>query len=115
IAAILRLSLDELDGAAERRLKDDLGELAGESLLGDLHLDPATAQELASRHRDWARALVRLHRAWTDRGRAVTALSDRLNQDPFLGETMHSMLTQAAAIRSSSEILENIDDLEPAQ
>ncbi len=115
IADILGIALDELDGAAERRLADYLGELAGEPLLADLHLDPAATQELASRHRDWAHALVHLHRAWLDRGRAVTALSDRLNQDPFLGSAVHSMLTQVAAICSSSQILENIDDLEPGQ
>src|SRR5690606_26057563 len=107
--------LDELDGAAERRLADDLGALAGEPLLADLHLDPDNSSELASRHRGWAHALVRLQRAWHDRGRAVSALSDRLNQDPFLGVAVHSMLTQAAAIRSSAEILMYVDDLEPAQ
>src|SRR5690606_27786288 len=32
-----------------------------------------------------------------------------------LGGAVHSMLTQAAAIRSSAEILMYIDDLEPAQ
>lgn len=115
IADVLGVALDELDGAAERRLADDLGELAGEPLLADLHLEPSAASELANRHPGWAQAMIRLHRAWNDRGRAVTALSDRLNQDPFLGGAVHSMLTQAAAIRSSAEILENIDDLQPAQ
>src|SRR5690606_29775964 len=115
IADILGVPLDELDGAAERRLADDLGALANEPLLADLHLDPDDTSELASRHRGWAHALVRLQRAWHDRGRAVSALSDRLNQDPFLGGAVHSMLTQAAAIRSSAEILMYIDDLEPAQ
>src|SRR5690606_1916265 len=115
IADILGVPLDELDGAAERRLADDLGALAGEPLLADLHLDPDDTSELASRHRGWAHALVRLQRAWHDRGRALSALSDRLNQDPFLGGAVHSMLTQAAAIRSSAEILMYIDDLEPAQ
>ena len=115
IADALGLALDELDGAAERRLVDDLGELAGEPLLADLRLDPAVTHGLASRHRNWARALIRLHRAWLDRGEAVGALSDRLNQDPFLGDAVHSMLSQVAAIRSSSEILETVDDLEPAQ
>lgn len=115
IAGALGLALDELDGAAERRLLDDLVELSGEPLLADLRLDPAAAHGLASRQREWARALVRLHRAWLDRGRVVGALSDRLNQDPFLGGAVHSLLSQVAAIRSSSEILETVADLEPAQ
>ncbi|GMV48003.1 MAG: hypothetical protein AMXMBFR66_34010 [Pseudomonadota bacterium] len=115
IAEALGLAVDELDGAAERRLLDDLNELTGEPLLADLQLDPAAAHGLASGQRDWARALIRLHRAWLDRGRAVGALSDRLNQDPFLGGAVHSLLSQVAAIRSSSEILETVADLEPQQ
>src|SRR5574337_411226 len=115
LADALGLALDELDGAAERRLQDDLGELAAEPLLAELRLDAAATHALASQHRNWAHALVRLHRAWRDRGRAVSALSDRLNQDPFLAGAVHSMLTQVAAIRSASEIVETVGDLEPAQ
>src|SRR5574340_709843 len=109
------LALDGLDVAAERRWQDDLGERTSEPLLAELRLDPAATHALASQHRNWAHALVRLHRAWRDRGRAVSALSDRLNQDPFLAGAVHSMLTQVAAIRSASEILETVGDLEPAQ
>lgn len=115
MAEQLGLVIDELDGAAERRLVRDLGELAGEPLLAELRLDPASADALASRHTDWGRALVTLHRAWLDGNRAVSALSDRLNQDPFLGDAVHSMLTRVAAIRSSAEILGTMDDLTPGQ
>lgn len=115
MAEQLGLVIDELDGAAERRLVRDLGELAGEPLLAELRLDPASADALASRHTDWGRALVTLHRAWLDGNRAVSALSDRLNQDPFLGDAVHSMLTRVAAIRSSAEILGTMDDLTPEQ
>lgn len=115
LADALGLALDELDGAAERRLVADLAELASEPLLADQRLDPATAHELAARQRNWARALIRLHRAWLDRGQAVSALSDRLNQDPFLGDAVHSPLSQVSAIRSATEILETVEDLEIAQ
>src|SRR5690606_29139810 len=84
---------EELDGAAERRLVADLEEVAGEAALAPLRLDPDAAAELAGRHPAWARAIVSLHRSWHDRGRVVTALSDRLNQDPFLGDAVHSMLS----------------------
>ena len=107
IAEALGLSVDELDGAAERRLLGDLAELAAEPLLAALRLDPAVAADLAGRHPGWARALVALHRAWLERGRAVGALTDRLHQDPFLAETVHDLLTRATAIRSSAEILES--------
>ncbi len=106
---------EELDGAAERRLVADLEEVAGEAALAPLRLDPDAAAELAGRHPAWARAIVSLHRSWHDRGRVVTALSDRLNQDPFLGDAVHSMLSRVAAIRSSAEILDGADDLPSEQ
>lgn len=115
IADALGFAIDDLDGAAERRLINDLSELAGETILSDLALEATSAADLAGRHPSWARALRRLHRAWFDCRQAVGALSDRLNQDPFLGDAVHSMLTQVAAIRSSAEILESVDDIEPTQ
>lgn len=115
IADELGLGIDEVDGAIERRLLADLGELAGEPLLADLQLDASQASELAGRHGPWGRALIKLHRALLDRDRAVNALSDRLSQDPYLGDAVHRMLTQVAAIRSSAEILETVDDLGPAR
>lgn len=113
LADALGLALAEVDGAAERRLLADLAELAGEPLLAELQLDAAAAGELAAKHTGWARALVRLQRALLDRDRAVSALSDRLRQDPFLGDAVHRMLTQVAAIRSAAEILETVEDLGP--
>lgn len=113
MAGALGLELDELDGAAERRLLDDLGELAAEPLLAELKLEAAAAAELAGRHPGWARALVALHRAWFDRGRTVNALSERLRHDPFLADAVHELLTRVAAIRSSAEIVENVEDLPP--
>ncbi|MEO8204256.1 MAG: short-chain fatty acyl-CoA regulator family protein [Betaproteobacteria bacterium] len=115
IAGELGLAVDEIDGAAERRLLGDLGELIGEPLFADLHLSRASADELASRNAPWARALITLHRSWLDRNREVSALSDRLSHDPFLADSVHDMLTKVSAIRSSSEILESVDDLQPAQ
>jgi predicted transcriptional regulator/transcriptional regulator with XRE-family HTH domain len=112
IADALGLSLAEIDGAAERRLLADLDELRAEPMLADLALDAAGAQAMAGRQREWGRALVRLHRAWLDRGQAVSALSDRLHQDPFLGDAVHSMLTQVTAIRSSAEILQSAQELD---
>jgi predicted transcriptional regulator/transcriptional regulator with XRE-family HTH domain len=113
IASALDIAIDDLDGAAQRRLADDLASLAIEPVLAELRLDPASAESFAGQHEGWAQALVRLHRTSLDRLNAVQALSDRLNHDPFLGDAVHSMLSRVAAIRSSSEILETIDDLEP--
>ncbi len=115
IAASLDVAIDELDGAAQRRLADDLASLIVEPVLAELHLDPASAESFAGQYEGWAQALVRLHRTSLDRLNAVRALSDRLNHDPFLGVAVHSMLSRVAAIRSSSEILETMEDIAPEQ
>ena len=114
IADELGLAVDEVDGAAERRLLADLVELAGEPQLAGLGLDARSADDLAGRHSPWGRALVQLNRLRLDREHAVNALADRLSHDPFLGEAVHNLLTQAAAIRSSAEILETVPDLQEA-
>ena len=115
IADRLGLPVDELDGAAQRRLVADLAELSGDAFLAGLHLDSESAGELAGRHPGWAAALVKIHRSWLDRTETVNALSDRLNQDPFLGDAVHSLLSRIAAIRSSAEILDGAEELPPAQ
>lgn len=110
IGDALALPLEHLDGAAERRLLDELDEIAGTPMLASLSLT-GSAGDFAARHGAWAHALVLLHRAWRDRDEAVNALSNRLSQDPFLGEAVHRMLTRVAAIRSAAEILGATDDL----
>ena len=115
LADELKVPLDRLDGAAERRLIDDLAELALDPLLAELALDPNAAGELAARQPAWARALLQLHRVCVDRGAAVTALSDRLNQDPLLADAVHGLLTHVSAIRSAAEILEADGGLDEAR
>lgn len=111
----LQAGVDEFDGAAERRLLDELLEITGSPEIAGLSLDPAGAATLAAQHPGWARALVMLHRSCSARAQAISALSDRLNQDPFLGDAVHDLLSKAAAIRSACEILETDDALAPAQ
>ena len=112
IGDALEMPLESLDGAVERRLLDELDEIAGAPMLASLAL-AGSASDLAARHGAWAHALVFLHRAWRDRDQAVNALSNRLSQDPFLGDAVHRMLTRVASIRSAAEILGATDDLRP--
>ncbi|MEM9958324.1 MAG: short-chain fatty acyl-CoA regulator family protein [Pseudomonadota bacterium] len=118
IARELGTDLESLDGAAERQLVGQLSEIATDPVVQGIgpqagqSLAP-NAMDLVGRHPDWARAVVALHRAFNDRDRLASALSDRLNQDPFLNEAVHRMLGQVAAIRSASEILDDADDLSP--
>ena len=115
IAEELEVGLDVLDGATERRLVSDLNEALVDPLFDHLRLDPASASDLVGRHPGWAQALVILHRAFLDRSQAMHALADRLNQDPFLGDAIHRILTNVSAIRSISEILTSVDDVDSEQ
>ena len=111
----LTIPLDELTGDRDRHLIDDLNELTADPLLRGLGFDANAATDLVGKQPLWARAMVIIYRACMDRTQTVTALSDRLNQDPFLGEAVHAMLTNVTAIRSTSEILDQESDLEPDQ
>ncbi|WBY03871.1 short-chain fatty acyl-CoA regulator family protein [Ramlibacter tataouinensis] len=115
IAQALGRPLEEFDGAAERRLLDELAEVAADPLLSSLRLDAPSAAELVARQPHWGRAVVALHRAGIAQRQVVAALSDRLSQDPFVAEAVHALLTRLTSIRSASEILEGAPPLEAAQ
>lgn len=114
VAAELELPVSELDGAAERRLLDRLRETAADPRLAGLAIEAESAGELIGRYPGWARALGALARAEQESGQLARALADRLAHDPFLGQTVHRMLTHVAALRSAAEILEQTEDLGPA-
>jgi predicted transcriptional regulator/DNA-binding XRE family transcriptional regulator len=115
IATLLEVETDTLTGRAERRIIDELREIAAEPMVQQLQLHPESIADLVGRHPQWARALLTIHRAYRDSMQTVAALSDRLNRDPFLGETVHKILTHITAIRSASEILDDSGELAPAQ
>ncbi len=115
VAEELGIGLEELDGATERRLVSDLNDALADPFFDHIGLDPGSTGDFVGRHPGWAQALATLHRAFVDRSRAMEALSDRLNQDPFLGDAIHRILTNVSAIRSISEILTSVDDVDEAQ
>ncbi|NUZ07086.1 helix-turn-helix domain-containing protein [Piscinibacter koreensis] len=115
IADELGLGVDDFDGAVERRLVDELAEVAAALQGGPARPEPESSARLAAEHPLWAQTLVSLHRACLDRDQTIASLSDRLNQDPFLGEAVHQMLSKVTAIRSACEILEGDDALQPGQ
>ena len=55
--------------------------------------------------------MLRLYQAYQDRNQAVLALADRLSRDPFLGESIHQVLTHVTAIRAAAEIIEDEEAL----
>jgi predicted transcriptional regulator len=110
-ASALDLGLDELDGAAERRVLETLNEIAHQPDIAVLGAEAASAGELIGRFPGWARALAALARSERAATAEAQALADRLTHDPFLGETVHRMLTRIAAIRSAAEILTDYPDV----
>lgn len=115
LADVLEIERESLGGVAEQRLAEHLREVAAEPLLRELEIPPESADDLVGRHPEWARALITTYRGLQDQAQIATALSDRLSHDPFLGEAVHDMLTHVAALRSASEIVETVDDLEAGQ
>ncbi len=110
IADSLELDLAELDGAAERRLFDALTEIAHLPSLATLDIEDNQTGELIGRFPGWARGVAALARSEQEATSLAQTLSDRLSNDPFLGETVHRMLTRIAAVRSAAEILTDYTD-----
>ena len=111
LADHLGVDIEWLDGEAERRLVQEIQELATDPLLREFELAESSAADLVARSPEWAKAMVAMYRAYINRNETVAALSDRLNQDPYLGEAIHKMLTKITTIRSTAEILDTITDL----
>ncbi len=111
IAEALDLSVEALEGAAEKRLSEALTEVSHLPALEALELEQGRVDELIGRFPGWARGVAALARSEQEAVRQVQTLSDRLSNDPFLGETVHRMLTRIAAIRSSVDILADYSDL----
>ncbi|WP_366554869.1 helix-turn-helix domain-containing protein [Aquibaculum sediminis] len=103
-----------LDGVAERRAIDTLQEIPADPALLSGGEMPGSADELVGQQPGWARLLIRLYQAYQDRNQAVLALADRMNRDPFLGDSVHRILTQVTSIRAAAEILELDEPLSPA-
>ena len=111
----LDLSVDELDGSGERRLRDQLITLAEDPALGDGAMRGEEIDAFIARHPAWARGAVRVFAAYQAAEGEVEALSDRLTHDPVLAEAIHAMLTEITALRSTTEILVDPREITPAQ
>lgn len=109
LADALDMEVSALSGAEDARLAQDLAEISRTLALDTIDAD-GTA-EFVARNPGWARAFVRLHRAYRDAVSTSTALSDRLSQDPALMDLSHAVLSRVTAIRSFAEILEQHADL----
>jgi len=111
ISSELGLEIGALDGESDRRLIMELHEVTTDPLFQNIELSQATATNLVGQHPRWARALKTLYRTYLDQSQTINALTERLNYAPYIDDAVFQMLTNAAAIRSSSEILGGKEDM----
>ncbi len=111
IARVLDVPASSLsDGVDSAKISDLYEAAAHHPTIG---AEVAGIEELAGRFPGWAQMIAALYRQTRDQEAMITALSDRLTHDPFLAESLHGMLSNITAIRSTSNILKNIEDIEP--
>jgi predicted transcriptional regulator/transcriptional regulator with XRE-family HTH domain len=114
LANALDLPLDQLDGAADRRLLETLEEIAQNPEMLALGVEDKRIGEMIGRFPGWARGILALSRSEHQATNTAQILSDRLNHDPFLGETVHKMLTRIASLNSASEIIDQYPEVDTA-
>ncbi len=96
-----------------------LSESDNPTLLSDLR-DAAErstepVEDLAARFPGWATLAAAQARKIRDQEAVISALSDRLSHDPFLSETVHGILSNVTAIRSTASILAQMEAIPEAQ
>ena len=111
IADALEVEPQALTEGAEAALLGMLGEAAQAANLTSE--DAHRAEAFAGRFPGWAEALAASQRRVAALERTVESLSDRMAHDPHLADSMHELLTTAAAVRSTAEILAGDGGLEP--
>ncbi|HIP23136.1 MAG TPA: XRE family transcriptional regulator [Rhodobacteraceae bacterium] len=111
IARVLDVPASSLSDGVDSAKISDLHEAAAHH--PSIGAEVVGIEELAGRFPGWAQMIAALYQQTRDQEAMITALSDRLTHDPFLAESLHGMLSNITAIRSTSNILKNIDDIEP--
>ena len=113
IARELGVPPSTLTEGADSELTGSLLEAASHA--PDQSPETTALAEFAGRFPGWSQLLASLYRQSRDQEAAIAALSDRLTHDPFLAESLHLMLSNITAIRSTAEILTTVDDLSGEQ
>ena len=110
-AEALAIPLDDLEHSSQQRLAERLMEITHLPSLSGSDVEEDRVGELIGRFPGWARGLAALAQSEQTAVARAHVLSERLSNDPFLGETVHRMLTRIAAIRSAVEILIEFEDI----
>ncbi len=115
VALHLHIDIDELTGQTEQKLLQDLEEAYADPMVESLPFQPDERRQLVAQYPASAMALARLHRAYTGAVASADAYADRLRSDPLLSQLLHQVLSGITAVRSSAEILEEVQDLDDAE
>ena len=112
LAVELKVEASVLAEGAEGALFDALREAAASP---DPGLPPETdrLEEFGGRFPGWAALLAARQGQVMRLSHVVESLSERMAQDPFLAASLHEVLSAITAIRSTSAILAETEDLEP--
>ena len=111
IADHLRIDPQRLSEGAENALTGVVGQAA--AARAGTGAEEENTEELAQRFPGHARLIERLFRDTQRLERQVEVLGDRLTHDPHLSASLHNVLSTVTAIRSTSGILAEDDDLPP--
>ncbi|NOX74136.1 MAG: DUF2083 domain-containing protein [Alphaproteobacteria bacterium] len=112
IAGCLKTSITSLQQGAEATLVLALQQAAANT---DAKVEVNRIEEMIGRFPGWANLVAELQKKSARLERNVEGLSDRLTYDPYLAESLHEMLSNVTAIRSTAAILHDMPGIEPAQ
>ena len=111
IAKELNLELDKLTGESEQRIISDIKDIFADPIMRGVELSQEEMREFVTRFPKMASSLVHIYRSFIDANANIEAYANRLKTDPLFSQLLHQVLSQITAIRSSSEILENVADI----
>lgn len=111
IAAELDVEVSLLSEGAEAALIATLREAAAD--MPGAQPELARIDEFAGRFPGWAALVADAHRRIRSLEHTAATLTDRLAHDPHLAASMHEVLSQVTAIRSTASILAETKGLEP--
>jgi transcriptional regulator with XRE-family HTH domain len=112
IARSLEIDVGELEEGAQNPLFEKLQWAASRVPASKVELDQMA--EFVGRFPGWAQLLAGLATGLELNQGVLNRLSDRLAYDPFLSDSMHAMLSNVTAIRSTASILAQRGDV-PAE
>ena len=111
LAQALAVDLAILSEVAEAGVVQDLRAVA--ALNTSLKAELDRLEEFLGRFPGWAAVLVDVFRKATVAQNMVVALSDRMSHDPQLSAALHEVLSAISAVRASSDILTDVQDIDP--